>query len=93
MSTPADQTPYEVETDPPLALWRDVIDAMPWTPTEVDNTVLWYLKQGACPHCIDKDGINASLEAEGSWVWARRRTRTSSYPVSARVTTPGRAEC
>jgi hypothetical protein len=66
VSTPDNQTtPYGVNTDPPPASWRDPIDAMPWQPTEVDGTVLWYLKKGACPHCLDQDGINASLEAEG----------------------------
>jgi hypothetical protein len=66
VSTPGDQTtPYEVNTDPPPALWRTPIDAIRWQPTEVDGTVLWYLKKGSCPHCLDADGINASLEADG----------------------------
>jgi hypothetical protein len=66
VSTQSNQAvPYELNTDPAPALWRDVIDAMAWEPTEVDGTVLWYLKRGSCPHCLDADGINASLEAEG----------------------------
>ncbi|MGD0704692.1 MAG: hypothetical protein ABSA02_32990 [Trebonia sp.] len=65
MSTQGNQTvPYELNTDPAPALWRDVIDAMPWERTEVNGTVLWYLKKGSCPHCLDADGINQSLEAE-----------------------------
>jgi hypothetical protein len=66
VSTPGGQTtPYEVNIDPARALWRDVIDAMPWEAPKVDGIVLWYLKKGDCPHCHDTDGIDASLEPNG----------------------------
>ena len=66
MSAPDDKTvPYQVNDDPPRALWRDVIDSMPWATTEVQGTILWYQKTGECPHCRDADGINQSLEAGG----------------------------
>ena len=42
--------PYQ-ENDNPPAWWRAAIDAMQWTPTEVDGMVLWYEKKGACPRC------------------------------------------
>jgi hypothetical protein len=66
MNAPAGQPhPYQVNNDPARPMWRDVIDAIPWEATKLNNIVLWYLKKGACPHCRDDDGINASLEAEG----------------------------
>lgn len=64
MSTPTPYMPYEMNEDPP-ASWRQAIDALPWQTTELDGTVLWYQKSGACPHCLDTDGIRASIEAEG----------------------------
>ena len=64
MAPTGDPVRYEKREDPP-GWWRQGVDALPWTTTEVDGTVLWYTKNGACPRCLHPDGIGASVEAEG----------------------------
>lgn len=62
-ATPA--MPYQHNDDPPAVLWRDPINALPWRETVADGVVLWYRKRGPCPRCLDEDGINSSILAEG----------------------------
>ena len=45
--------------------WRNGVDELDWQEKTVDGSLLWYSKDGECPHCRHPGGINVTVEAEG----------------------------
>jgi hypothetical protein len=70
--------PYERVQDDPV--WRAGVDGLAWEEMKVDGTVLWYSKNGACPHCGHPDGIRVTVEAEGV-IGVRANQTTASTDV------------